>query len=66
MAAGCAVPKGKATGTGAIDAGPNAAGWACLVFAPVTWSVADTEDTIRQIRAHNAAWDAVCGNGGLQ
>jgi len=30
----------------------------------VTWSSSDTEQTIRQIRAHNSAWDAICAKGG--
>ena len=35
---------------------------ACLAFAPITFSgTSDTPETIRQIRAHNAAWTALCG-----
>ncbi len=34
---------------------------ACLVFEPITYSLAnDTEETIQQIREHNAAWDSLC------
>jgi len=33
---------------------------ACRAFEPVTWSAHDTRETIRQIKAHNAAWQAVC------
>jgi len=34
---------------------------ACLAFAPITYSAAgDTAWTIRQIREHNAGWDALC------
>lgn len=34
---------------------------ACGGFHPITWSRADTDDTIRQVREHNAAWEALCG-----
>lgn len=34
---------------------------ACLVFEPICASRADTEDTIKQIIGHNAAFEAVCG-----
>ena len=34
---------------------------ACLAFAPITFSASnDTPETIRQVREHNAAWDALC------
>lgn len=36
---------------------------ACIAFSPIGFSASgDTEMTIRQVRAHNAAWDAVCRN----
>ena len=34
---------------------------ACLVFEPICASRADTEDTIKQIIGHNAAFEAMCG-----
>jgi hypothetical protein len=34
---------------------------ACLVFEPICASRADTEDTIKQIIGHNAAYEAMCG-----
>jgi len=34
---------------------------ACLVFEPICASRGDTEDTIKQIIGHNAAYEAVCG-----
>lgn len=44
---------GATTGTG-TDA-------ACLAFAPITFSASrDTAETVRQVREHNAAWDALC------
>lgn len=34
---------------------------ACVAFSPITFSAArDTPETIRQVRGHNAAWDAIC------
>ena len=34
---------------------------ACEAFRPVTFSGAgDTAETVRQVREHNAAWEAVC------
>jgi len=33
----------------------------CLAFAPITFSAsADSTETVRQIREHNAAWRAIC------
>lgn len=33
---------------------------ACAVWKPVLWSTQDTDDTIRQVKADNAAWKALC------
>lgn len=33
---------------------------ACSSFTPIGWSSKDTTETIREIKAHNAAWKAVC------
>ena len=33
----------------------------CLVFKPIYWSKDDTLETAKQVREHNAAWKAVCG-----
>lgn len=33
---------------------------ACAAFEPIRWSVKDTDETIRQVKGHNAAWRAVC------
>jgi hypothetical protein len=33
---------------------------ACQAFEPIRYSRKDTPDTIKAIRAHNAAWDALC------
>lgn len=33
---------------------------ACGAFRPITYSRLDTEQTVRQIRGHNAAFEVVC------
>jgi hypothetical protein len=33
---------------------------ACSAFEPIRWSKKDTEETIRQVQEHNAAWAAIC------
>jgi hypothetical protein len=48
--AGCATTTGS-VGTDAV---------ACSAFEPIRWSKRDTEETIRQVKEHNAAWAAVC------
>ena len=42
------------TGSAATDA------VACSAFDPIRWSAKDTDETIRQVKGHNAAWKAVC------
>lgn len=32
----------------------------CAAFEPLHWSRRDTDETIRQAKEHNAAWDALC------
>lgn len=49
------------TGTSAID--PSVV--ACEGFKPISWSSRDTDQTIREAKAHNAAWTALCGAGTL-
>lgn len=36
--------------------------WYCSAFVPILWSSKDTKETIIQIKAHNAAWAALCDN----
>jgi hypothetical protein len=36
---------------------------ACSAFEPIRWSERDTEETIRRVKGHNAAWAALCGRG---
>lgn len=50
LLAGCA----KTTGFGGIDN-------VCAAFEPVTWSSADTDQTISEAKAHNAVMVEVCG-----
>jgi hypothetical protein len=33
---------------------------ACSTFEPILWSKTDTDETIRQVKGHNAARKAVC------
>jgi hypothetical protein len=35
---------------------------ACQAFQPITWSKQDTDDTLRQIKAHNAVYLTLCGS----
>lgn len=48
--AGCATT----TGTGATKV-------YCGASAPITWSVQDTDETIRQAKAHNEVGKRLCG-----
>jgi hypothetical protein len=33
---------------------------ACQAFEPIRYSRDDTAETVKQVRAHNAAWNALC------
>lgn len=50
---------GCATTTG--SAGTTDASVACQSFEPIRWSVQDTDQTISQVKEHNAVWRALCG-----
>ena len=39
---------------------PAALGLACSAFQPIPWASADTDATLRAVRAHNAAYLALC------
>ncbi|MEP2707792.1 MAG: hypothetical protein ABJQ71_15190 [Roseibium sp.] len=63
------------TGSGATDTtGPIAATTLikgdrkpviyCGATQPVRWSQSDTANTIRQVKIHNAKWQALCGTAG--
>ena len=45
-----------------VSSGPGPELVACQSFEPVTWSANDTPKTIRNIKEHNAAWSAICGD----
>lgn len=34
----------------------------CQVFEPIRWSRRDTPETVRQVKEHNASWQALCGD----
>lgn len=34
---------------------------ACLSFHPIRWSSQDTDQTILEVKEHNAVWRALCG-----
>jgi hypothetical protein len=38
----------------------NVSSVACGAFQPITWSVHDTDQTIREIKEHNASYSALC------
>jgi hypothetical protein len=46
-------------GTTAIDAIERRA--VCAIFKPIVWSIRDTDETIRAVKAHNAAHKRTCG-----
>lgn len=32
----------------------------CQVEKPISWTKADTDQTIREVKAHNAVWKSLC------
>ncbi len=32
----------------------------CVRWKPILWSKTDTDETIRQVKEHNAVWSEVC------
>ena len=54
------LPACTTANTAATDEGGD---WFCLAFRPIYWSSDDTTRTREQITEHNAAWEAVCGEG---
>lgn len=36
---------------------------ACKSFVPISWSTKDTDQTIREVKAHNGVWDTLCKGG---
>lgn len=35
----------------------------CAAAAPIRWSAGDSDETILQIKRHNAVWTRLCGAG---
>ncbi len=33
----------------------------CKAFQPISWNKKDTDDTLRQVKAHNDVWVVICG-----
>ena len=33
----------------------------CQVFTPILWNKRDTDETLRQVKAHNDVWVTTCG-----
>jgi hypothetical protein len=56
LATGCATT----TDTVAIEPGADTF---CRIARPITWSVSDTDQTIREVKEHNAAYDRLCRGG---
>lgn len=48
------------TGIDATDAHRAATLVACTTFAPISWSTRDTDETVRQVKGHNAAYAETC------
>lgn len=55
---------GTLTASGGTDLPPEVdpVKVACEAFGPISWSSRDTDQTIREVKAHNAAYAAVCGH----
>ena len=50
------------TSAGCATTTPSAATrGACGAFRPISWARADTDPTIRQVKAHNAVGRELCG-----
>lgn len=41
--------------------GTRATDTSCKAFVPISWSKKDTDQTIREVKSHNAAYKALCG-----
>lgn len=52
------------TGSNAVTIANSQVNVACQSFRPLSWSSKDTDQTIREAKAHNAAWVALCQGTG--
>jgi hypothetical protein len=48
-------------GCGTMTAGGATKAALCEQFAPIKWSDSDTDESLKQIKAHNAVGRAICG-----
>lgn len=55
---GCAL--GMTLGAGSCTTTMGSSARECLMFEPITWSELDTEETLVQIKEHNAVWKGRC------
>lgn len=51
--AGCATTMGFSVPIKFVDT-------SCKAFKPISWSKKDTDQTIREVKSHNAAYKALC------
>lgn len=51
---------GCATMTASAVTGSDATRVACMSFKPTYWSAKDTDQTIAQVKEHNARYQALC------
>ncbi len=51
---------GTTTGSAVIEPVAGADTF-CRVAKPITWSSRDTDETIREVKAHNAVFARLCG-----
>lgn len=58
LSTGLTLTIANCAGTMAIDAIERRA--VCVMFRPIAWSIRDTDETIRAVKAHNAAHKRTC------
>lgn len=59
LSAGLTLTAASCAGTTTIDAIERRV--VCAIFQPISWSVRDTDETIRGVKEHNAAHKRICG-----
>lgn len=57
----CLTPLAACRTTAGVATKPPTTPVVCLAFQPIRWSKADTPETQKQARAHNAAGASLCG-----
>lgn len=48
------------TGCASVTSGSATDAAYCRAFRPITWAAADTDGTLRQVKAHNAVGVSLC------